>query len=167
MELIEFPPVSMADLEAIFGRHQWRYEIVQGHMLTGFNGVPMVFSIEDEREVVLLQIPLVPGKGMQGYHPVAPEAEADACVYLMAVNYRLILGAYTRDHHDGEIRYEVSIPVVGSFLSDEQVEHAILVAGSTVTLHAPVINAILTRQMSLAQALALLDRGMAAPPTVA
>jgi hypothetical protein len=136
-------------------------------MLTGFNGVPMIFSIEEEREVLLLQIPLVPGKGMQGYHAVAPEAEADACVYLMAVNYRLILGAYTRDHHDGEIRYEISIPVVGSFLSDEQVEHAILVAGSTVTLHAPVINAILTRQMSLAQALAVLDRGAGAPPAVA
>jgi hypothetical protein len=167
VELIEYPPITLADLEEAFKRHDWRYEIVENHLLTGFNGVPMIFSVEEEREVLLLQVPLVPGKGMAGYRPVQPEAERDACMYLMSVNYRLILGSYTRDHRDGEVRYEISVPLVGSFLSDEQLEHAILVAGSTVTLHAPVINALLTRQITLQQALALLERGHNMSPPVA
>ncbi|HEV2236186.1 MAG TPA: hypothetical protein VGR57_05940 [Ktedonobacterales bacterium] len=153
-----FQSVTLANITAIFDRHNWKYRVVDNHLMTAFNDVLMFLGVEEEREIVMLQSPIVPGKGMQGYVPSQPAAERDVAIYLMAVNYRLALGAYTRDHRDGEIRYEISVPLVGSILSDEQIEHMILVTGTTVTVHAPIINAILTGATPLQEALNALDR---------
>jgi hypothetical protein len=153
-----FQSVTLANITAIFDRHNWKYRVVDNHLMTAFNDVLMFFGVEEEREIVMLQSPIVPGKGMQGFVPAQPAAERDVAVYLMAVNYRLALGAYTRDHRDGEIRYEISVPLVGSILSDEQIEHMVLVTGTTVTVHAPIINSILTGATPLQEALNALDR---------
>lgn len=162
-----FQSVTLANIAAIFDRHNWHYRIVDNHLMTAFNDVLMFFGVEEEREIVMLQSPLVPGKGMEGYVPVQSSAERDVAIYLMAVNYRLALGAYTRDHRDGEIRYEISVPLVGSILSDEQIEHMILVTGTTVTVHAPIINSILTGATPLQEALNALDRIHSLPPEMA
>jgi hypothetical protein len=162
-----FQSVRLATIEAIFQRHNWRYQLLEDHLFTVFNDVPMFFSVEEDREIVMMQVPLVPGKGMEGYTPAQSGAERDAAMYLMSVNYRLALGAYTRDHRDGEIRYEVNLPMVGSILSDQQIEHIILVAGTTVTIHGPIINSILTGALPLQQALSGLDRTHNLPPELA
>jgi hypothetical protein len=159
--------LTLQTVEHIFQRHGWRYDILRNHIVTGFEGVPMLISVDEGREILLMTVPMVPGRGMQGYRPTRPEAERDTAVYLGAVNYRLALGAFTRDHHDGEIRYEVSVPVSGGILSDEQMEQILTIAVAAVTLRAPTINALLSGRTTLAQALAELDRGSGAPPAVA
>ena len=48
---------------------------------------------------------------------------------------------------------------MGRHLSDEQVEHAILASVGTVTRDAAILNALLTGEMQLHQALSQLSRG--------
>jgi hypothetical protein len=156
--LFRGPALTLATVEGIFQRHEWRYTRIESGLLTSFERVMMVISVDEERETVIVQVPILAGKGMPGYRRLQPAVEHDACVYLMARNFRLLLGGYGRDHNDGEIRFTISVPVSGTYLSDEQVEHAILAAVGTVTRDAPVLNALLTGEMQLHQALAQLDR---------
>ncbi|HEY7782771.1 MAG TPA: hypothetical protein VIC85_21430 [Ktedonobacterales bacterium] len=158
------PALTLASIEDIFQRRQWRYARMEEGLLTSFENVTMVFFVDEERQTAILQVPVVPGRGMAGYHPVRPSAENDACVYLMARNFYILLGRYCRDHVDGEIRFAVAIPVLGSVLVDEQLEHAILAGVGTVTRDAAVLNALLTGAMPLGQALARIDTGDS-PPT--
>ena len=69
----------------------------------------------------------------------------------------LLLGGFTRDV-DGEIRYECSLFVRGSALSDEQLIGAIVIAVAAVQRHTPVLEELLSGRMPLAQALTQLDR---------
>lgn len=167
MGLFRGPALTLEVVEGIFHRHQWRYERVKGGgILTSFEHVVMLLTVDEERETVLIQVPILAGRGMAGYRRVQPSAEHDACVFLMARNFQLLLGAYGRDHVDGEIRYSSAVPVSGTFLSDEQLEHAILASVGTVTRDAAVLNALLTGEMSLHQALAQIDRGQGPPPAM-
>lgn len=166
MAFFHGPALTLATVEGIFQRHEWRYTRVESGILTSFERVTMVLSVDEERETVIVQVPILAGKGMPGYRQVQPAAEHDACVYLMARNFQLLLGSYGRDHADGEIRFVIAIPASGSFLSDEQLEHAILASIGTVTRDAAVLNALLTGEMRLHQALTSLDRGGGPPQSM-
>lgn len=157
MALFRGPALSLAVVEGIFQRRQWRFTRVEDTLLTSFEHVTMLITVDEERETVIVQVPILPGRGMTGYRALNPSAQHDACVYLMARNYQILLGNYGRDHHDGEIRFSVAIPVSSSFLSDEQLEHAILASVGTVTRDANILNALLTGEMPLHQALRQLD----------
>ena len=159
MALFHGPALTLEIVEGIFQRREWRYRRIEHGLLTSFEHVMMVVSVDEERETVIVQVPILAGRGMPGYRPVSPDAEHDACVYLMARNFQLLLGGYGRDHGDGEIRFAVAIPASGTYLSDEQVEHAILASVGTVTRDAAVLNALLVGEMRLHQALAQIDRG--------
>jgi len=159
--------LTLQGVEDIFRRRGWHYDVVENHIITSFDEVLMVMGVDEAREILLLWVPLVPGKGMQGYVPVQPNAERDAALYMMAVNYQLALGAFTRDHHDGEIRYEISLLLLNSGLSDEQLEASILISVAAVMHHAPVINNLLTGRTTLKQALDDLDNGHRSGPAMA
>lgn len=155
--------LTLATVEGIFQRHQWRYTPIEDGILTSFEHVSMLLSVDEERETVIVQVPILAGTGMPGYRRIQPAAEHNACVYLMARNFQLLLGGYGRDHTDGEITFTVSIPVSATFLSDEQLEHAILASVGTVMRDAGVLNALLTGEMALHQALAHIDSGDGPP----
>lgn len=160
--------LTLTTIAALFDRQGWRYQIIENHLVTVFDGVPIVVDVDDERAIVMLQTPIAPGRGMPGYLPASAEAERDAAIYMLSVNYRLALGAYTRDHQDGEIRYEISFPAAGASVSEEQILHAVSVIVATMLSHAPVVNALLTSRISLRQALDQLERGQGGlPPAMA
>jgi hypothetical protein len=151
-------PLTLETVENVFKRHDWRYEIVDDHLITVFDGVPMAFTVDSEREIVLLEVPLVPGAGMTGYRAARPEHISNACTYICAVNFQLALGAFSRDHHDGEIRYESSMGAAAAVLTDEQMWQMIEVAHAAVSVRAPTIIAILYGRMALKAALDELDQ---------
>lgn len=158
MAMFRGQALTLATIEGIFQRRQWRYTRVEDDaLLTSFEHVMMLVTVDEERETVMLQVPVLAGRGMAGYRPVKPSNEHDACVYLMARNFQILLGNYGRDHRDGEIRFSVAIPISSSFLSDEQLEHAILATVGTVTRDANILNALLVGEMPLHQALRQLD----------
>lgn len=156
--------LDLPTVEAIFRRKGWHYQLIEGRLVTSFDGVVMIFTVDEEREILLMEVPLVPGRGMPGYIEAHTEAEASAAIYLLAANYQLVLGSFTRDHHDGEIRFECSIPVLGTLLSDTQVQLAVLIAVAAVASFAPTLNELLTGRATLWQALAELDGGSGGTP---
>jgi hypothetical protein len=158
--------LSLQTVEQIFNRNGWGYDVVQDYMITGFEDVPMILTVDERREILLVLVPLVPGKGMQGYRPARPEAERDVAVYIGSVNYRLALGAFTRDHRDGEVRYEVSVPVTGGTLSDDLLKLVLVITVAAVKLRGPNIIALRDGRITLAQALAQLDEGQDIPPAM-
>jgi hypothetical protein len=158
--------LTLDTVEQIFDHNGWRYEVIENHLITAFEDVPMILFVDERRGILLLFVPLVPGRGMQGYRPARPEAERDVAVYIGSVNYRLALGAFTRDHSDGEIRYEVSVPVADGNLSDELLRLVIAVTVAAVTQRAPTIFALREGRVSLQQALTQLDSGQDIPPAM-
>lgn len=158
--------LTVSTVEQIFKRLHWRYQMADGHIVTGFEGVPMVISVDERREILLLEVPLVPGRGMAGYRPARAQSERDLGIYLGAVNYQLALGSFTRDHHDGEVHYEMSVPVSGGLLSDEQMQQIVEVAVAAVTVRGPTIVALLAGRISLQHALEALDDDQSMPPAM-
>jgi hypothetical protein len=149
--------ITLDAVEQIFRDNSWRYELMEGILLTGFASVPMFFSIEEDREILRLEVPVAPGRGMPGYRPARFDAEREIGIYLSALNYQLALGSFTRDHRDGEIRYESSIPVSSRMLATEQLLQLIEVAVAAVSIRRPTIVGLLTERVPLQQALAELD----------
>lgn len=158
--------LTIETVESVFKEREWQYRRIGNGLLTSFERVVMVFAVDEERETMLVYVPVLPGKGMEGYHHIPPTLEHDACVYLMARNFRLLLGGYSRDHLDGEIRFTIAVPVSGTYLSNDQVEHAILASVGTVTRDAGILNALLTGEMQLHQALTQLTRGDEPPSSM-
>lgn len=159
-------PLKLETVEAVFKRHNWRYEIVEEHLVTVFDGVPMAFTVDEDREIILLEVPLVPGAGMTGYRAAKAEHIANACIYICAVNFQLALGAFSRDHRDGEIRYESSMGGAAAVLSDEQLWQMIEVAHAAVSIRAPTIIALLYGRTTLKQALDEMDQEDVPPAQV-
>lgn len=159
-------PLTLATIETVFKRHNWRYELVDEHLITVFDGVPMAFTVDSDREIVLLEVPLVPGAGMTGYRAAKPEHISNACIYICAVNFQLALGAFSRDHHDGEIRYESSMGGAAAVLTDEQLWQMIEVAHAAVSVRAPTIIELLYGRTTLKQALDEMDEEDVPPAQV-
>src|SRR5262249_52003048 len=120
-------------------------------------GLPLIFTVDEEDGILHLLLPIVPGRGQQGYVSVRPEAEMSAAVYLLTANYHFPYGAFTRDHRDGEIRFESSLLVARATLPPEQVAGLMVFAIAAVAAHVPVICGLLRGELSLKQALAKLD----------
>lgn len=159
--------LSLGTLEQIFRRQNWRYELSDEVLVTAFSRITMLFAVDEEREILTMFVPVVPGKGMSGYVPVQPEAERDVCVFLMAVNYLLALGTYTRDSTDGQITYQVNVPLSGSVLSDEMLNQIIDITIATYEHRYQMINALLAHRTSLQDALNEINRGRGTPSAMA
>ncbi len=158
--------VTLGAIEQIFRGNSWRYELMEGILLTGFASVPMFFSVEEDREILRLEVPVAPGRGMPGHRPARLDAERDVGIYLSALNYQVALGSFTRDHRDGEIRYESSVPMSSGMLTTEQLLQVVEVAVAAVSVRAPTIVGLLTGRVSLQQAFAELDESQGGLPAM-
>jgi hypothetical protein len=145
-------------LTAVFDRQEWPYEVRNDVLMTAPEGLPMYFSADERLGIILLIVPIAPGKGMQGYTaPARPEAELSAAVYMLSANYRLPYGHFTRDHSDGEIRFESSLMVADGDLTDDQVAGMMLTAVAAIAQHGKAILDLYTGKISLKQALTKLE----------
>jgi hypothetical protein len=157
--------LTIEKLVAIFQSQGWPHETRGDVLLTVAEGVPIVFTIDGENGILHLFLPVAPGRGQQGYVAVRPEAEMSAAVYMLTSNYRLPYGGFTRDHRDGEIRFECSLLVADATVTAEQVAGMMVFAIASLSIHGPVIFGLLRGEVSLKQALARLD-AQSRPPDV-
>jgi hypothetical protein len=148
----------MRRVEEIFQERGWKYVALDGGaLLINVEGVPMLIEAEERRQILRLEVPLVAGRGSEGYVMVRPAAERNAAMFLMSVNYRLSMGAFTRDHADGEIRFETNLPLMGSTLSGEQMATIMIGAAVAVRGVGPILLALLQERVTLKQALSGLE----------
>jgi hypothetical protein len=149
--------LTLDDVERIFQRHGWSYRMEEELIFSVFENVPMVFLADSELNVLMLFSQIVPGAGARGAIAASPEHAQSAQTYLLAANYRLALGGFSRDHRDGEIRYECS-QVIPELLSDDHLQILIASATGAVQRHGPAIINLLLGRAALPQALAELER---------
>ncbi len=156
--------LTLATVEQIFRRRGWRYEVTRGLIITAFRNVPMLVGVDEQRGLVAVLAPVIPGRGMQGYTQPRPGTERDVATFIEAVNYRLALGAFVRDPRDGEIVYVASIPATASTLTDEMLARLIATAVAAVSVFAPIFKGLLVGRVSLKQAMDALDADGDDPP---
>lgn len=144
-------------LSAVFERQHWPYQVQGDALVTVAEGLPMLYITDEELRIIHLFLPMMPGRGSDGYVPIKPDAELSAAVYLLAADFRLPYGAFTRDNRDGEIRYESSLLVADAKLSDEQIAGMMVMAVASLAQHGPTVLELLKGRVSLKQALARLD----------
>jgi hypothetical protein len=149
--------LTIENLAGLFESQGWPHQTRGDALLTVAEGVPLLFTIDEEHGILHLLLPISPGRGQEGYVPVRPEAEMSAAVYLLTINYRLPYGAFTRDHHDGEIRFDSSLLVADAALTAEQVAGMMFFAIAALATQMPIIFGLLRGEISLKQALARLD----------
>jgi hypothetical protein len=157
--------LTIEKLASVFQSQGWPYETRGDVLLTVAEGLPLVFTIDAENGILHVFLPVAPGRGQQGYVTVRPEAEMSAAVYMLTSNYRLPYGGFTRDHRDGEIRFEGSLLVADATLTAEQVAGMMVFAIASLSIHGPIIFGLLRGEISLKQALARLD-AQSRPPDV-
>lgn len=147
----------LGTLSAVFEHQHWPYQVQGDALVTAAEGLPVLYITDEELGIIHLFVPMVPGRGSDGYVPIKPDAELSAAVYLLAADFRLPYGAFTRDNRDGEIRYESSLLVADAKLSDEQVAGMMVMAVAALAQHGPTVLELLKGRTSLKQALARLD----------
>jgi hypothetical protein len=152
-------------LAQVFKSQDWPYEASDDALLTVAEGIPLLFTADEENRILHLLLPILPGRGQEGHVAVRPEAELSAAVYLLTINYRLPYGGYTRDHRDGEIRYESSLLVADATLTAEQVAGMMVFAVAALATQVPIIFGLLRGELSLRQALGRLD-AQSQPPDI-
>jgi hypothetical protein len=152
-------------LARLFERQGWPYEASGDALLTVAEGFPLLFTVDEEHGILQMLLPVLPGRGQQGHVAVRPEAELSAAVYLLTINYRLAYGGFTRDHRDGEVRYESSLLVADATLTAEQVAGMMVYAVAALATQVPIIFGLLRGELSLRQALGRLD-AQSQPPDI-
>lgn len=147
----------LGTLSAVFEHQHWPYQVQGDALVTAAEGLPVLYITDEELRIIHLFVPMVPGRGSDGYVPIKPDAELSAAVYLLAADFRLPYGAFTRDNRDGEIRYESSLLVADAKVSDEQIAGMMVMAVAALAQHGPTVLELLKGRTSLKQALARLD----------
>lgn len=160
-------PMTLRSLAAMLDHLGVRYEAEGSYLRTSFEGVRLAFGMDEARQVALLLVPVAIGRGLHGSAAELAEEEQAAAVYMLAANYRMLVGRFERDHADGETRYILSIPLLGSTLTEIQLEYAIVAAVTTVQVHVPVIAALLLGETTLRRALEQLDNDDLPPAMMA
>ncbi|HEX6819503.1 MAG TPA: hypothetical protein VF120_14090, partial [Ktedonobacterales bacterium] len=148
-------------LVAVFEHQHWPYQMQGDALVTVAEGLPMLYITDEDLGILHMFLPMIPGRGSEGHVPIKPEAELSAAIYLLAADFRLPYGAFTRDNRDGEIRYESSLLVANSNLTDDQVASMMVMAVAASSQHGQTILDLLKGKVSLKEALSRLDQGRA------
>jgi hypothetical protein len=84
---------------------------------------------------------------VQGVGQISDNRKAECMEALMHINYSTVLGKYTRDANDGEVTYELAVPINGATFTYEQFLRCMLVALGTVNRYGYLIPKIVFGKM--------------------
>jgi hypothetical protein len=150
--------ITTADLEAIFRRHEWSYALTNdGRVVTNFDGVVILLSIEAGDQVMLASV---------AFHATATERRAmqararDLDTFLGAVNRAETDGRFEHDRERATIFYSTAVSLTGEPFDDVRLGRAIALTVSAVRAIGPIVRGLVRGQVSLQQALAILNRAV-------
>jgi hypothetical protein len=116
-----------------------------GKILTGW-GSPLVgesrmmfISIDHRQNTMLVVVPALVSAPQER---MSIGQLADVLAALGFANFALSIGRYCYDPSDGEIRYEIGLPIDAAEITFEQFEHLMNIAQAAVTYWAPRIKAV-------------------------
>lgn len=144
-----------AVMRQFFNEDNWNYVEVEGESVLqmafqGDNGRWTCYACafeESEQFVFYSVFPL----------SVPPERIPPMVEYLMKVNYGLIVGNFELDFTDGEIRYKTSVDVENEQLTTGIANNLVYTNVLTMDKYLPGITALLNTQLSVDEAIALVE----------
>jgi len=143
--------ITADQLSEYFTRKGWKYRLdrennaVRADFDVRGGNVRLSARVNAESETVSFIV--------QGVGQVTDNRKAECLEALMHINYSTVLGKYTRDSNDGEITYELAIPVNNSTFTYDQFLRCMLVALGTVNRYGYLIPKIVFGRMEPLQAI--------------
>jgi hypothetical protein len=137
--------LTTEQLAGYFAQKGWKYRLdrdnnaVRADFDVRGGNVRLSARVNPETETVSFIV--------QGVGQVTENRKAECLEALMHINYSTVLGKYTRDATDGEITYELAIPINGSAFTYEQFLRCMLVALGTVNRYGYLIPKIVFGRM--------------------
>jgi hypothetical protein len=145
--------VNITDVERIFQRNNWPYDLVNGRIATVADGVPLLIGVEPNGWAVRVMTIV--------YRPAAADQRAmrtrsrDLDTFLGAVNRAAPEGMFDNDHQREAVFYSISLPLSGTARDDRVLAAALVRAVAAVQLVGPMIEALVRGEITLSQALAI------------
>lgn len=143
--------VTIRTLEVYLRRFGWsRYKVIQeegekqGMILTGWEGLGRqhVMAIDpiEEKNVLIFQVPQILSAPPES---TPSNRLQELLIAIGKINYQIILGKFSYDPRDGEVRFSLAIPTDKSNLTYEQFKHCMEVTTFTVERYQPLLEKIL------------------------
>ncbi|WP_448601438.1 YbjN domain-containing protein [Thermoflexus hugenholtzii] len=145
--------VTLELLEGYLRRFGWsRYRAEpepderEGRLLTGWRlkpedpGYVMIIDPIVEKNVLVFHVPQLLSAPPERTHP---DRLRELLIAIGLINYRIILGKFSYDPRDGEVRFTLAMPTDRNTLTYEQFEHCMRVTIAMVEQHVPRLRAIL------------------------
>jgi hypothetical protein len=143
--------LTLEQLAGYFAEKEWKYRVDRDN-----NAIRADFDVRGGN--VRLSARINPDTQtvsfiVQGVGQIGENRRAECMEALMHINYSTVLGKYTRDASDGEVTYELAVPINGSSFTYEQFLRCMLVALGTVNRYGYLIPKIVFAKMEPLQAI--------------
>ena len=132
---------SIKDIAGFLERFGFeKYKIIedtsdQGKLLTGWDGKYVsAIEINHNTDTVLF---VVPGIAMAKRDDIPPGRLADILMAIGFANYALLIGRFSYDPSDGELRYDYAMPIDDAEMTYGQFNHLMTATVMTVNYWAP------------------------------
>jgi hypothetical protein len=152
--------ISMTDIERIFRRQQWRYEITDDDSLaTDFNGIVMLLEIENGGQALLVTAGVFLTNDANRQTALAHGRDVDT--FLAAVDYVITDARYYRSRETGSVFYtsRTPAPATGK-LDDIAIARALANAVDAARTFSRMIDDMIHGRLTLQHALEILDRAV-------
>lgn len=126
--------------------YQKEERIYTGWQIKPGQGYTTIIRVHPDKNVVSFVVPDVLTVPPLLY---PPERLRDFLMALHFLNYELVLGKFSYDPRDGEVRFEIFVPVDETTLTFDQFAHCIKAMLATVETEVPKLKAMLEGKKSL------------------
>lgn len=143
--------ISIKLLEVYLKRFGWkRYETrseegeKEGLIITGWERAggekhPLIIDPIVEKEVLRFEVPKVLSAPIDS---TPSQHLLELLIALGQINYQIIIGKFSYDPRDGEVRFSVTLPTDKNTLTYEQFEHCMRVITTTIEQYHPLLKQI-------------------------
>lgn len=137
--------LDLNELANFFERKGWKYRVdrdnnaIRADFDVRGGNVRLSARVNNESETVSFIV--------QGVGQITDNRKAECLEALMHINYSTVLGKYTRDTNDGEVTYELAVPINGTSFTYDQFLRCMLVALGTVNRYGYLIPKIVFGRM--------------------
>jgi hypothetical protein len=149
--------LDIADIERIFRRQGWRYDMIEdGELTTSFNGVVMLVEVEEECPAFEVTAGVFITN--EANRLVALEHRREIDSFLAAVNYLISDAKYYRNRSTGTVIYSSHTRVRRGRLDDITVARVLANAVDAVRTFSHMIDDLIHERLTLPHALDTLER---------
>ena len=153
--------VTVELIDKYLNKHGWSKHMSkdeagekEGLVLTGWGGISgsHVVAIDpmSEKGALSFMVPKILNAPRDG---TPADRLTGLLMALGKLNYKMIIGKFGYDPTDGEVMFQIALPIDENDLTYEQFEHCLQVLVSTIEVESPVLKGIVDGSMSVEDAL--------------